>query len=126
MTLVSPVVAEELAALASSGGIRWVPHEFAMEHLSGAFLVVAATNDDQLNASIVEEATRRGSLACDASSAERSQVIFGALLDAEGATLAVFTDGHDPARARDIRDRIGNALGGRPEPPPSELGDITE
>jgi siroheme synthase (precorrin-2 oxidase/ferrochelatase) len=37
-------------------------------------------------------------------------VIFGALLDVEDATVAVFTDGHDPARARRMRDRIGNAL----------------
>ena len=123
--LVSPTVNEELEALAGSGRIKWAAREFSMEHLVGAFLVVAATNDDQLNASIVEEATQRGSLACDASSAERSQVIFGALLDAEGATLAVFTDGHDPARARDIRNRIGNALKGQPESQPG-LGDITE
>ena len=125
VTLVSPAVTEALAALAGSGAIQWVAHEFALEHLSGAFLVVAATNDDQLNASIVEGATQRGSLACDASSAERSQVIFGALLDAEGATLAVFTDGHDPARARDIRNRIGNTLKEQRESQPG-LGDITE
>jgi siroheme synthase (precorrin-2 oxidase/ferrochelatase) len=72
--------------------------------------VIAATDDEGLNASIVEAAERQGALACDASSAERSQVIFGALLGVQDATVAVFTDGHDPAAARALRNRIGNLL----------------
>jgi siroheme synthase-like protein len=110
VAVVSPTVTAELASLADSDRIRVVADQFKMEYLEGAFLVVAATNDRGLNADIVEEATRRGALACDASSAERSQVIFGALLDADGATVAVFTDGHDPVLARQLRDRIGKSL----------------
>jgi len=110
VTVVSPTVTAELTSLVDSDRIRVVADQFKMEHLAGAFLVVAATNDDGLNAAIVEEATRRGVLTCDASSAERSQVIFGALLDADGATVAVFTDGHDPGLARQVRDRIGKSL----------------
>jgi len=59
-----------------------------------------------LNASLVEAAGRRGVLVCDASSAERSQVIFGALHQGDGFTVAVFTDGRDPSLARNTRDRI--------------------
>jgi siroheme synthase (precorrin-2 oxidase/ferrochelatase) len=49
-------------------------------------------------------------LACDASSAERSQVIFGALLQRDELTVAVFTDGNDPAHARQTRDQIADLL----------------
>jgi siroheme synthase (precorrin-2 oxidase/ferrochelatase) len=45
-------------------------------------------------------------LVCDASSASRSEVIFGALHHGAGVTLAVFTDGRDPSLARNTRDRI--------------------
>ena len=49
-------------------------------------------------------------LVCDASSAERSQVIFGALLEGADVTIAVFTGGRDPARAKRTRDRIAGLL----------------
>jgi siroheme synthase-like protein len=108
--VVAPSVTTALSDLVDQGRVRWVESPFREEQLGGAFLVVAATDDEALNASIVGRAARAGLLTCDASSAERSQVIFGALLDVEDATVAVFTDGHDPARARRMRDRIGNAL----------------
>lgn len=111
VTVVSPTLSGELADLVRSGYPRWLERTFQPSDLSGAFLVVAATNDEALNAAIARQATQAGALACDASSAERSEVIFGALLDVGDATVAVFTDGRDPARARDLRDRIGNAVG---------------
>ena len=78
--------------------------------MGDAFLTVAATNDDDRNAAVVRAAIRNGALACDASSAERSQVIFGALHQHDDTTIAVFTDGHDPSRARRTRDQIANLL----------------
>jgi siroheme synthase-like protein len=110
VTVVSPTLSAELTDFARSGRLRWLEQRFQSTHLAGAFLVVAATNDEALNATIARQASEAGSLACDASSAERSQVIFGALLDVDEATVAVFTDGRDPAHARDLRDRIGNAV----------------
>ncbi len=83
---------------------------FREEHLGGAFLVIAATDDEAQNAAIVRGAGKRGALVCDASSAERSQVIFGALLEGDDVTVAVFTDGRDPALARKTRDRIALLL----------------
>ncbi|NIU78087.1 MAG: hypothetical protein GWN71_32400, partial [Gammaproteobacteria bacterium] len=47
---------------------------------------------------------------CDASSARHSQVIFGALLESAGVTIATFTDGRSPTRARETRDRIARLL----------------
>ena len=113
VTVVSPAVAAELADLIDSGRVRWVQESFREEHVGGAFLVVAATDDDALNASVAESAVRKGALACDASSAERSQVIFGALLEDGDVTIAVFTGGRDPSLARQTRDRIADLVGGK-------------
>lgn len=110
VTVVSPAVTPELAQRIEAGPLRWVKAPFRPEHLAGAFLVVAATDDEALNESVVRAAARGGALVCDASSAERSGVIFGALLQRDELTVAVFTDGRDPARARQARDRIAALL----------------
>ncbi len=110
VSVVAPRISEELAALVDTGRVRWLPEPFRVEHLEGASLAVAATGDEALNAAVVRSAAERGMLACDASSAERSQVIFGALLQRDDLTVAVFTDGNDPARARQTRDQIADFL----------------
>ncbi len=111
VTIVSPVVTDALKAQVDAGRIRWIEGSFAREHLDGAFLVVAATDDEVLNERIVQIASEAGALMCDASSAERSQVIFGALHDSEEeATIAVFTGGRDPSLSRRMRDRIAKLL----------------
>ncbi len=110
VTVVSPVVTAELAEQIQAGRIGWVEGQFRDGHLSGVFLAVAATDDDALNAMIVSLAEERGALVCDASSAERSQVIFGALLESDDTTIAVFTDGRNPAQARRTRDQIARFI----------------
>lgn len=111
VTVVSPEVTDELAELIEAGRVRWVQDSFRQQHMGGAFLAVAATDDDDRNAAVVEAAVASGALACDASSAERSQVIFGALLQGEDVTIAVFTGGRDPALARRTRDQIADLIG---------------
>ena len=113
--LVSPETTEDMAGLAASGTIIWKQEPFETTHLDGAFLAVVATDDEAMNALMVQEARRLGILVCDASSGDRSQVIFGALHEDEGFTVAVFTDGRDPSLARKARDAIGSLLAGEQE-----------
>ena len=121
VTLVSPESTEELADLAASGEILWKREGYRDAHLHGVFLAVAASDDEGVNAQIVEAARNRGILVCDASSEGRTQLIFGALHHGDGVTVAVFPDGEDPSRARHTRDRIAAFLSGeeKPEPPAS-------
>jgi siroheme synthase-like protein len=111
VTVVSPVLSAALVVLHDSRQVNWIQGVYCDEHLEGAFLVVVATDDQSLNAKIVETAAEKRMLVCDASSADRSQVIFGALHKGEpDVTIAVFTDGRDPASARRTRDRIVGML----------------
>ena len=111
VTVVSPEVTKDLTGQIETGRVRWVPDTFREESLAGVFLVVAATDDDSINASVVSHASARGILVCDASSSDRSQVIFGALHnEGEGVMIAVFTDGRNPAGAKRTRDRIARLL----------------
>jgi len=106
VTLISPTATDEVGILADSEEIRWQRRGFESADLEGAFLAVAATDNDELNARVVQEALAAGSMVCDASSSDRSQVIFGALHEGADVTLAVFTDGKDPTLARRTRNRI--------------------
>jgi len=108
--VVSPTVTKELADQIEAGCIRWLRDSFQEAHLDGVFLVVAASDDDSLNAAVVRLAAESGALMCDASSAERSGVIFAALLQHDDVTVAVFTDGRDPAQAARTRDQIADLL----------------
>jgi uroporphyrin-III C-methyltransferase/precorrin-2 dehydrogenase/sirohydrochlorin ferrochelatase len=110
VTVVAPEVSPELRKEVGAGRVRWTRSAFRPAHLDGAFLAVAATDDWVVNAAVVRAADRRGVLACDASSGTRSRIIFGALLERPDVTVAVFTGGRDPARARDTRDAIARVL----------------
>ena len=110
VTVVSPAVSEELSNKIDAGHATWERGLFSHEQLADAFLVVAATDDQAVNAAVVELAAERGLLICDASSAERSQVIFGALLESGDVTIAVFSGGSDPASSRRTRDRIAELI----------------
>ncbi|MFH1416859.1 MAG: bifunctional precorrin-2 dehydrogenase/sirohydrochlorin ferrochelatase [Planctomycetota bacterium] len=110
VTVISPAVTAELAEQIKTGRLRWLKEAFREEHLGDVFLAVAATDDEALNATVARLAAQSGALVCDASSAERSQVIFGALHQGVDVTIAVFTDGRDPASARRTRDRIAKLI----------------
>jgi NAD(P)-dependent dehydrogenase (short-subunit alcohol dehydrogenase family) len=116
VTLVSPEATPQLAAMAEEGAIEWIRERFRQDHLGGAVLAVAATADEVVNRSVATVAERDGILLCDASSAQRSRLIFGALHEMSDATVAVFTDGVAPSRSARIRDRIATHLTSMPRP----------
>lgn len=111
VTVVAPEVTPALEDEIAAGRVRWIRERFRPEQLSDAFLAVMATDDPDLNAAGIQLAAQRGVLACDASSARHSRLIFGALLENDDVTIATFTDGRDPNRARDTRDEIAKLLG---------------
>jgi uroporphyrin-III C-methyltransferase/precorrin-2 dehydrogenase/sirohydrochlorin ferrochelatase len=108
--VVSPDVTEELRVQIDAGRIGWLQENFKPDHLAGAFLVIMATNNHSLNAAGALLARQECALACDASSGVQTQVIFGALLQNDGLTIATFSDGMDPAHSRRTRDEIAGFL----------------
>lgn len=110
VTVISPAVTAEIEDAVRAGRARWIEGPFEPEHLNGACLVVVATDDPEVNQRLAQLARERDTLLCDATSGERSDVIFGAIHRQDGLTVATFTDGRDPARARSARDRIAEWL----------------
>lgn len=108
VTVVSPAITAALEAEVDAGRVHWIKGEYEADHLKGAFLVVAAASDGAVNSSVAGQAVQGGVLVCDASSADRSELIFGALLEAGEVTAAFFSDGRDPALARRARDEVAS------------------
>ena len=113
VTVVSPVVTDELRGAAGAGRLRCRAERFEAVHVADAFLVVMATDDEALNAAGTRLAAESGALACDASSGRGSPVIFGALLEKDELTIATFSDGRSPGRSRALRDEIARQLSER-------------
>lgn len=110
VAVVAPKLGAELEHLVEAGTVSWIAEPFVPNQLAGSFLVIAATDDAAVNEEVVGAARSLDVLVCDASAAERSQVIFGALLETGDGTVAVFSDGRDPAGSRRLRDKLASAL----------------
>ena len=56
VTLVAPQAHEELVRLADEGSIAWERREYRTADLDGSFLVIAATDDSEVNIAVHEDA----------------------------------------------------------------------
>src|SRR6201988_4183937 len=60
VTLIAPDATEQLRELAAEGSIRWEQREYAgAADLEGVFMVIAATNDTDVNIRVYDDAERR-------------------------------------------------------------------
>src|SRR5688572_10756418 len=55
VVLVAPEAHPELEALAADGSIQWLRREYRPEDLEATFMVIAATNDTDVNISVFAE-----------------------------------------------------------------------
>jgi uroporphyrin-III C-methyltransferase/precorrin-2 dehydrogenase/sirohydrochlorin ferrochelatase len=92
--------------------LSWLGHEFDESHLAEAALVVAATNDDAVNARIADAARATNVFANVVDDAERSSFIVPAIVDRSPLVIAVSSGGVAPVLARLVRERIETLIDG--------------
>ncbi|OXS15476.1 uroporphyrinogen-III C-methyltransferase [Zobellella denitrificans] len=99
------VVAPELDAglQARQAEFCWLEQGFAEHHLDGQFLVVAATDNAEVNARVYQLANRRGILVNKADDSKRSAVIFPSIVERFPLQIAFSTGGGAPWLARLLR-----------------------
>jgi len=110
VVVVAPELHPGLAALAASGQITWQEREFADSDLDGAWYVLAATDNPDVNARVVAGAEARHTFCVRADRGEAGSAWTPATARVRGATIAVQA-GRDPRRARALRDRLVELLG---------------
>src|SRR5437660_7748081 len=111
ITVVSPVLHSELQALVSASLVSHIPSEYAVEHLAGARIVFAATNNPEVNQQIAQDAHERGLWVNVADNPDVSDFYVPATIHRKDLTVAISTEGGSPAFARYVRTLLEQTLG---------------
>jgi precorrin-2 dehydrogenase/sirohydrochlorin ferrochelatase len=111
VTVVSRTLTPELAALADRGEITYLPEDFRESLVEGMALVMAATDDPQVNAQVSAAAQARAIWVNVADEPEHCTFIVPAQVRRGDLTLAISTGGASPALARQVREELQQRFG---------------
>ena len=111
VTVVSPEVAPQLTALVDGETVELKKRPYRSSDLDGMFLVIGATDDEDLNRRIHADAESRGILCNIADRPEICNFILPAIVTRGDFTMAISTAGKSPAFAKHIRKELENRFG---------------
>ena len=100
-----------LAGLRQGGRIDHIPGDYDKGLLKGAFLVIGATDDRDVNERIFRDARKRGVLANIVDDPERCDFILPALCRQGDLVITVATGGKSPALAKKLRKELEERYG---------------
>jgi precorrin-2 dehydrogenase/sirohydrochlorin ferrochelatase len=109
--LVSPTTTSRLAALAATGALRVRRRRVRPSDLAGAFLVVVATDDREVNREVAERVRGAGGLVNVADDPEACTFLVPSVLRRGDLTIAISTGGGSPALAKKLRQRLEQTVG---------------
>ncbi|MDZ7640585.1 MAG: bifunctional precorrin-2 dehydrogenase/sirohydrochlorin ferrochelatase [Desulfurivibrio sp.] len=111
VTVISPQLEEQLARLQQAGAVVWRRREYREGDLAGAFLVIAATDDEETQARVHAEAQRHNLLLNVADVPKWCNVILPAVVRRGDLSLAISTGGASPALAGKLRRELEASFG---------------
>jgi len=112
VTLVAPDAVDELRALASEGSIAWEQREYAgPEDLEGVFMVIACTNDTDINIRVFDDAERRAMLVNIVDVPPLCNFILPAIVRTGPLAIAISTAGASPALAKRMKREVAGLFG---------------
>ncbi len=111
VTVVAPEIDEELAEWGRRGRVECRYERYSAGRLPEGWMVIAATDDGELNRGIVERCREEGVL-CAAvdENWRRGDFTMPAVRQRGDVTIAVSTGGRSPRRAREIAERLADRL----------------
>jgi siroheme synthase-like protein len=111
VTLVAPSAHPALARLADEGSIEWLAREYNRSDLEGTFLVIAATNDSEVNIAVHEHAEARTMLVNVVDVPPLCNFILPAIVRTGPLAVAISTAGASPALAKRMKHEISELFG---------------
>jgi precorrin-2 dehydrogenase / sirohydrochlorin ferrochelatase len=112
VTLIAPEAHPELTQLALEGSIAWKQREYAgAADLDGALIVIAATDDTDLNIGVFEDAEARAMLVNVVDVPPLCNFILPAIVRTGPLAVAISTAGASPALAKRMKREIGELFG---------------
>ncbi|WP_109077213.1 siroheme synthase CysG [Aggregatibacter kilianii] len=117
--IVAQKLNQELTALEAQGKVFWLAKNFSAEQLNSVFLVIAATNDEQLNQRVFRIAESQHKLVNVVDDQPHCSFIFPSIIDRGALQIAISSAGRAPVLARLLREKLEALL-------PQHLGKIAE
>jgi precorrin-2 dehydrogenase / sirohydrochlorin ferrochelatase len=111
VTLVAPAAHDALARLAAEGSIDWERRAYRAADLEGSFLVIAATNDSEVNIAVHEDAEARAMLVNVVDVPPLCNFILPAIVRSGPLAIAISTAGASPALAKRMKREIAEQFG---------------
>ncbi|MFQ6014559.1 MAG: bifunctional precorrin-2 dehydrogenase/sirohydrochlorin ferrochelatase [Anaerolineae bacterium] len=111
VTVISPELTPALQRLTAEGRIRHLPRRYRSGDLAGAALVIAATDQPQVNHQVWQEASQRGLLVNVVDDSVHCNFIVPAVVRQGDLTIAISTGGKSPALAHRLRERLEQTFG---------------
>lgn len=108
VTVVSPAFYPELEKLP---GVERIQRKYDESFLEGASVVIASTNDEEVNKKIYYDAVKRGLLVNVVDRPEFCSFIVPATIMRGDLCVSISTGGSSPALARNIRESLENQFG---------------
>ena len=111
LVVLAPEASADIQQQASHGDLVWHARDIAEADVDGAWLVLAATDDKDVNARVAQWAEERRIWCIDASDAKRGTARQAAMSMHGDVAIGVVSTGEpDPGRVRAVRDALGAHL----------------
>lgn len=117
--VVSPEFAPEFLAWQRAGQAELISGYFEPALLEGKLLVIAATDNDEVNAAVYQAATRRNMLVNTVDDQPKCGFIFPSIIDRSPIVIAISSYGTAPVLARRLREKLETLL-------PQHLGPLAQ
>jgi len=112
VTLIAPDAVPELQELADEGSIAWERRAYAgPSDLEGAFVVIASTNDTDVNVAVFHDAEKRAMLVNVVDVPPLCNFILPAILRTGPLAIAISTAGASPALAKRMKREVSELFG---------------
>lgn len=106
VTVISPTLTPGLRRRAEEGSVKVVPRPYQRGDLAEALLVIAATDDAQVNRGVAAEARKRGILVNVVDAPRLSSFIVPSVVRRGNLQVAISTGGRSPALAKRLREEL--------------------
>lgn len=112
VTVIAPTAHPQLEALAAEGSIAWERRPYGgARDLEGAFMVIAATDDSEVNIGVFNDAEKRAMLVNIVDVPPLCNFILPAIVRTGALAIAISTAGASPALAKRMKREISDLFG---------------
>ncbi len=111
VAIVSPDATKKLVQLATSGRIEWKRRAYRVSDLTGIFLVIGATNNEQVNQQISTQAQQLNLLCNIVDKPKACNFILPSIVRRGDLLISISTSGTSPAFAKQLRKKFEKQFG---------------